>query len=75
MGDRYDDWVSILPAHGTAAETAQLLLGLAEDPADVRTIRGGAEFLVAPHVGDLYEKALAPKPRRRTKKEDTNDGS
>lgn len=74
MSDRYDDWVSVLPDLGSAAETATLLLGLADTPADVRTVRGGAEFLVAPYVGDRYTKALAPKPRRRTKKEDTSDG-
>ena len=74
MSDRYHDWVEVIPVHGTVAETAQLLLGVADDPADIRTVRGGAEFLVAPYVGDRYTKALAPKPRRRTKKEDTSDG-
>jgi len=66
------DWVTVLPGEAGVQKTAVALLALADDPADVRTQRGGTEFLVAPYVADRYNTASAPerRPRRRAKKED-----
>lgn len=65
------DWVAVIPERGAVKETARALLALARAPQDVRTAAGGAEFLVAPYVADLYNApAEAPAPRRRAKKEE-----
>jgi hypothetical protein len=66
------DWVTVLPGDSGIQKTAIALLAVADDPADVRTQRGGTEFLVAPYVADRYNSASAPtsRPRRRAKKED-----
>lgn len=64
------DWVTVAPGAGqTVGEVARALLALA-DPADVRTQRGGREFLVPPEVAEAYTASLAPtesKPRRGRK--------
>jgi hypothetical protein len=66
------DWVTVIPGDKGIQKTAIALLAVADDPADVRTQRGGTEFLVAPYVADRYNTASAPspRPRRRAKKED-----
>ena len=66
-----EGWALIAP--DTASETssvARLLLKLAETPADVRTQRGGREFLVPEALADRYRKSLN-RPRR-AKKESTD---
>lgn len=66
-----DGWVPLVPALGTAAQTARELLALARDPGDVRTQRGGAEFLVPPYLAERYTAPVetsTPK-RRRVKRE------
>jgi hypothetical protein len=66
-----EGWALITP--DTASETspvARLLLKLAETPADVRTQRGGREFLVPEALADRYRKSLN-RPRR-AKKESTD---
>lgn len=66
-----DGWALIVPESPDAiADTARRLLQLADSPADVRTQRGGREFLVPVSVADRYNK---PQNRRgRTKKESTD---
>jgi len=68
------DWVTVLPGEAGVQKTAIALLAVADDPADVRTQRGGSEFLVAPYVADRYTNATAPspRPRRRAKKEENH---
>jgi len=59
-------WVPIIPGAGESRDVAVLLLGLADSPDDVRTARGGAEFLVAPYVADRFTQP-DPAPVRRTR--------
>lgn len=62
-------WISVVPGSGEVRDTAVLLLALADDPADVRTVRGGSEFLVAPYVAERFtQPEPAPAPSRRTRK-------
>ena len=67
------DWTLISPAPEYVKETASTLLALAESPRDVRTARGGTEFLIPPYLAEIYlrptPEPAAPKPRRRTKKD------
>lgn len=65
------DWQVIVPGAGEVQEVARLLLSLADDPADVRTQRGGAEFLVPPYLADRFTQPEKPKrqPRARRTKE------
>jgi hypothetical protein len=67
------DWTTVVPAAGAVKETAQTLLSLAEHPNDVRTVRGGMEFLVAPYVAERYTAPEQPR-RTRRKKEVEPDG-
>lgn len=62
-----NDWVTIVPKTEDVAETARELLELAESPADVRTARGGAEFLVPQYLADAHGK---PSRRRRSPKKE-----
>jgi hypothetical protein len=62
------DWVAVVPGEGELRDVAVLLLALAEDPADVRTVRGGNEFLVAPYVAERFTRPEESAPRRRTRK-------
>lgn len=65
------EWVSVIPAPGKVAETARTLLGLAAHPGEVRTAKGGREFLVPSDLADAYAATTAPKkPRQSRKKED-----
>ena len=64
------DWTSVVPAPGEASVVARELLALADDPADVRTARGGNEFLVPPYLADRY---TAPAPRRRRSKKEGDE--
>lgn len=69
------EWQPIVPGAGEAQEVARLLLALADDPAHVRTQRGGSEFLVPPY---LAEKFTEPEPKPKTTKpraRRTNKGS
>jgi hypothetical protein len=52
------------------AAVARALLDLADTPADVRTQRGGTEFLVPEALADKYRKYM--NRRGRAKKEGTN---
>ncbi|MEW2127105.1 hypothetical protein AB0891_25635 [Streptomyces sp. NPDC007259] len=70
------DWQPIVPGAGEAQEVARLLLALADDPAHVRTQRGGSEFLVPPYLAARFtEPEPEPKPKttrpraRRSSKE------
>lgn len=66
------DWVSVVPGAGETREVAVLLLALADSPDDVRTVRGGSEFLVAPYVAERFTRPEpAPTRRTRTKKGDS----
>lgn len=58
------NWQPIVPGAGEAQEVARLLLSLADDPAHVRTQRGGSEFLVPPY---LAERFTQPEPEPETK--------
>lgn len=62
-------WITVIPGPGKASEVARELLTLAPDPNDVRTINGGAEFLVPPDLADAYHALSKPKPARGRKKE------
>lgn len=62
--------MSVVPAREAVKETARALLALACSPHDVRTAGTGSEFLVPPYLADLYAVSVAPKPRRRIKKEE-----
>jgi hypothetical protein len=67
------DWQPIVPGAGEAQEVARLLLALADDPAHVRTQRGGSEFLVPPYLAARFTepepKPKTTKPRARRTKE------
>lgn len=65
-----DTWVAVVPAREAVKETARALLALAHSPHDVRTTGTGNEFRIPPYLADLYNASVAPKPRRRIKKEE-----
>ncbi len=67
-----NDWIAVVPGSRPVADVARELLALAADPADVRTARGGNEFLVPPYLANLYVKPPAP-PRRRAPKPKEGD--
>lgn len=64
------EWVVINVKSGeTPAAVAGALLAIAKDHRHVRTVRGGASFLVHPDVAIEYiQGAPSPKPVRRTRK-------
>lgn len=70
-----DESVLIVPEKGATATVARALLALARTPADVRTDSNGTEFRVPQYLADLYNAPAveAPKPRRRTKKEEGDE--
>lgn len=68
-----DTWVSVVPARDAVKETARALLALAHSPHDVRTAATGNEFRIPPYLADLYNASVAPKPRRRIKKEEEGE--
>lgn len=58
----------VVPAPGRLKETAQLLLSLADHPADVRTVQAGNAFEVPDDLADAYSEQLAeprPAPAKR----------
>lgn len=53
----------VVPPPGELKETAQLLLSLAGDPADVRTVQAGNAFDVPDALADVYnEHRAGPRP-------------
>jgi hypothetical protein len=70
-----EGWSVVIPAPGDVAGTARALLALADDPSQVRSQRGGAEFLVPDALAALYgapapvEETKPKAPRGRAKKE------
>ncbi|MYZ38430.1 MULTISPECIES: hypothetical protein [unclassified Streptomyces] len=60
------EYSRVVPPPGEVQETARLLLGLAADPQDVRTVAGGAEFVVPSDVADAYHDKVVPAKRRTT---------
>lgn len=63
------DDVLIVPAPGTLADTARVLLDLAGDtPEIVRTVRGGTEFLVPSVLAELYEQSVSGSAGAQTKR-------
>lgn len=64
------DWQVIVPGAGEVPEVAVLLLGMADDPAHVRTQRGGSEFLVPPY---LAERFTQPDPKTRPRARRTKE--
>lgn len=67
-----DGWALLTPdSPSENVSMAQRLLKLADAPADVRTQRGGREFLVPEALADRYRKSVNP-PRRANK--ENNDG-
>ncbi|MFE4535689.1 hypothetical protein ACFRKB_11475 [Streptomyces scopuliridis] len=59
----------VVPPPGEIKDTARLLLELADDPQDVRTVAGGGEFVVPAELADAYHrKVSAPKGRATTSK-------
>lgn len=70
-----DDWVTVTPEAGAVKETARALLSLARVPADVRTDGNGDVFRVPAYLADMYIAPApeAPRPRRRTKKEEGDE--
>jgi len=71
---RYDDWTVIKPKPGeTPSAVAGVLLALADDVHDVKTVLGGSAFMVPPYLAVAYlapEPAPAPRKRRSTRKDD-----
>lgn len=65
MSDRYDGWLTVVPAAGQLKETARELLTLAGDPSLVRTAGNGTEFLVPAWVADAYTTPLPAAPKKR----------
>jgi hypothetical protein len=61
-------WVIVVPARGDVADTARALLSVATSVHDVRSQRGGREFLVAPYVADLFGKSEEQPKRPRTRR-------
>ncbi|MCX0246413.1 hypothetical protein [Streptomyces drozdowiczii] len=69
-------WQPIVPGAGEAQEVARLLLRLADDPAHVRTQRGGSEFLVPPYLAARFtepEPDPKPKPKRQPRARRTKE--
>jgi hypothetical protein len=65
------EWVVVIPAASeNLKDVARELLGHADDPRDVRTQRGGTEFLVAPYVADRYTR---PTRKRRSSRKISNE--
>ncbi|MFF1957963.1 hypothetical protein ACFVWX_13355 [Streptomyces sp. NPDC058220] len=63
------DTSRVVPPPGEIKDTARLLLELADDPQDVRTVAGGNEFVVPAGLADAYHrKVSAPKGRAATSK-------
>ncbi|MGS2588097.1 hypothetical protein [Streptomyces hebeiensis] len=60
------EYSRVVPPPGEVNDTARLLLELADDPQDVRTVAGGKEFVVPAAVADAYHDKVAPAPRRTT---------
>lgn len=55
--------VTVVPPPGQLKETAQLLLSLADNPSDVRTVQAGNAFEVPDALGDAYNDTLtSPRP-------------
>jgi hypothetical protein len=58
----------VIPAPGELGTTASLLLSLADDVHDVRTISNGTQFQVPDYLADRYHARLSqdrPAPARR----------
>lgn len=64
-----DGWQIIVPPRERLTDTARELLTLADNPADVRTQRGGREFLVRDYVADRLNK---PRQRARARRKKEN---
>lgn len=59
-----EGWALVVPeTREQLAATARALLAVAASPADVRTQRGGTEFLVPEAVAERYRKSVN-RPRR-----------
>ncbi|MFJ9029812.1 hypothetical protein ACIRQP_15015 [Streptomyces sp. NPDC102274] len=56
----------VVPPPGEIKETAKLLLELADDPQDVLTVAGGAEFVVPAALADAYHDKVSAAGKRRT---------
>ena len=56
----------VIPPDGKLKETAQLLLEIADEPYQVRTVNAGNAFEVPDYVADAYHDRLAgqTKPKR-----------
>lgn len=67
------DWQVIVPGSGEVQAVAVLLLSLADDPADVRTQRGGGEFLVPPYLADRFTQPDPPKTTKRPRARRTKE--
>jgi len=63
------DWTTVIPAPGEVADTARALLDVATDPAHVRTVKGGQEFLVAPYVAEALNPPKRPRKPRASKED------
>ncbi len=59
-----DGWQIVVVPRERLAQTARDLLEAADDPADVRTQRGGREFLVRDYVADRISKPKRARARR-----------
>jgi hypothetical protein len=53
----------IIPGEGQLKETAQLLLSLADDVSEVRTVNAGNAFEVPDDLADAYHASLSGQTR------------
>lgn len=59
--------VIIVPGEGQLKETARLLLEIADEPHEVRTVNAGNAFEVPDHVAEAYHERLAAPPKSKTR--------
>lgn len=67
-----DDTSTVVPAPGEESATARALLELADHPHDVRTVNGGAAFLVPTAVAEAYIELSSPPRGKRARKTTDN---
>ncbi|MCL7377478.1 hypothetical protein [Streptomyces sp. 35G-GA-8] len=64
----------VVPPPGETKDTARLLLELADDPQDVRTVAGGNEFVVPAELADAYHDKVSAASKRRAASTTTKKG-
>jgi hypothetical protein len=67
-----EDHSVVYPPEGGAAETARMLLDLADHPGQVLTANGGAAFVVPTELAEAYMDLVSPPRGKRARKTTDN---